>query len=130
MLPLLQPDDTLMWVRWRWLWQLTNAFRRVTGPPSSETAPAPPVPASHESPMEWLQGRVVLAVLSPTMTVCKRVGPVGHVPPDVGPGSVWLLGDNPPQSHDSRHHGAAPLAAVDGVVLGIVWPPHRWQLVA
>lgn len=32
-------------------------------------------------------------------------------------GHVWLEGDNPVASYDSRHHGAVPLALIYGKVL-------------
>lgn len=40
-------------------------------------------------------------------------------------GHVWLEGDNPTFSTDSREYGAVPLALVHGRVLARVWPPGQ-----
>lgn len=71
-------------------------------------------------------------------TVCKRVtGLPGDeilqaggrmvVVPD---GHVWLEGDNPANSSDSRTYGALPIALVQGRVLARLWPirGHAWML--
>ena len=68
--------------------------------------------------------------------ICKRVvgvagdvlllrdrGAVVRVPA----GHVWLEGDNPLDSHDSRAYGAIPAALVQGRVAACVWPPWRAQ---
>ena len=67
-----------------------------------------------------------------SFVICKRVvgvggdalllrdrGEVVRVPP----GHVWLEGDNPLDSHDSRAYGAVPAALVQGRVAACVWPP-------
>ena len=41
---------------------------------------------------------------------------------EVPQGHIWLLGDNPTQSLDSRSYGPVPLALVKGRVLCQVWP--------
>lgn len=41
-------------------------------------------------------------------------------------GSFWVMGDNRPNSGDSRVHGAVPADAVVGRTFTIVWPPDRW----
>ena len=41
-------------------------------------------------------------------------------------GSYWVMGDNRPNSGDSRVHGAVPADAVVGRTFTIVWPPDRW----
>lgn len=41
----------------------------------------------------------------------------------VPPGHVWLEGDNPANSMDSRQYGAVPCALVRGRVMAVVWPP-------
>ena len=64
--------------------------------------------------------------------VCKRViglpgdrlllpgrGALLRVPP----GHVWLEGDNPLDSHDSRAYGPVPEALVRGRVVARLWPP-------
>lgn len=66
--------------------------------------------------------------------VCKRVialegdlvQPVGNVVPlRVPPGHVWVEGDNPHNSVDSRFYGPLPTALIRGRVLCRVWPFHR-----
>jgi mitochondrial inner membrane protease subunit 1 len=37
-------------------------------------------------------------------------------------GTVWLLGDNPKASIDSRHYGPVPLAMIERRVVRRVWP--------
>jgi len=52
--------------------------------------------------------------------VIKRVGwmePVAVGEAGKGPGSVWLLGDNPAESLDSRSYGAVPVEEIAGRVL-------------
>jgi signal peptidase I len=41
-------------------------------------------------------------------------------------GSYWVMGDNRPNSGDSRVHGAVPGASVVGRAFTVVWPPDRW----
>ncbi len=40
--------------------------------------------------------------------------------------SYWVMGDNRPNSGDSRVHGAVPAEDVVGRTFVIVWPPDRW----
>jgi signal peptidase I len=59
---------------------------------------------------------------SPTMV--KRVAaPPGGLPGDGR--TLWVLGDNPRASADSRQIGAIPLERVVGRVALIYWPPVR-----
>ena len=37
-------------------------------------------------------------------------------------GHCWLLGDNLPESRDSRVYGPIPLALIKGKVIAKVWP--------
>jgi inner membrane protease subunit 1 len=88
---------------------------------------------------------VVIAVspTNPRQTVCKRVrGLAGDeitvrrrsqydqdrkvVVPE---GRVWLEGDNPSNSTDSRSYGPVPYAMLKGRVLFKVWPPLEAGLV-
>ncbi len=45
-------------------------------------------------------------------------------------GELWVLGDNPPESTDSRTFGPVESGAVRGVVRFRYWPPRRAGLVA
>lgn len=69
--------------------------------------------------------------------VCKRivalsgdiVQPAGRsFAFEVPAGHIWLEGDNPHNSTDSRAYGPLPVTAVRGRVVGRVWPPTalRW----
>jgi nickel-type superoxide dismutase maturation protease len=40
--------------------------------------------------------------------------------------SVFVLGDNPDRSTDSRQFGSVPSHLVHGVVKAVVFPPWRW----
>jgi signal peptidase I len=40
--------------------------------------------------------------------------------------AYWVMGDNRPNSGDSRVHGAVPAGAIVGRTFTIVWPPDRW----
>lgn len=88
------------------------------------------------------QGDVVMALSpeNPRLIVCKRVlglegeevvvmptkgnGFVQHV--KVPKGHVWLQGDNPSNSTDSRHYGPVPYGLLTGKVCFRVWPPNGW----
>jgi len=81
---------------------------------------------------------VVIAVspTNPRQTVCKRVkGLAGDeitvakkYPHEAGkvvtvpPGRVWLEGDNPANSTDSRSYGPVPYAMLKGRVFFKLWP--------
>jgi len=51
----------------------------------------------------------------------------GVLIPEVGLGRAWLLGDNPATSTDSRKFGAVPIGLIQGIIVGIVWPPSRMR---
>lgn len=44
---------------------------------------------------------------------------------DIRDGEVWLEGDNPGHSTDSRHFGAVPMALVEGRAIYRYGPPER-----
>jgi len=43
----------------------------------------------------------------------------------VPPNHVWVLGDNPSNSRDSREYGPLSLELVFGIGRFIVWPPNK-----
>ena len=53
---------------------------------------------------------------------------------EVPEGRIWVMGDNRPDSEDSRFHqdlpggGSVPQSAVVGKVWGVVWPLDRFEL--
>ena len=47
--------------------------------------------------------------------------PATLVPPD----HIFILGDNRPESRDSRMFGPVPVSEIEGRVLFIYWPPER-----
>lgn len=70
------------------------------------------------------RGEIVLAQdpRDPSRVIVKRVAAVG-------PAGVWLAGDNPAASTDSREFGAIAPEAVIGRVLAVYWPPGSMRLV-
>jgi signal peptidase I len=68
----------------------------------------------------------------PGFEIVKRVV---HVPGDVTPGGlelveeVWVEGDEPEGSTDSRRFGPVPIDRVRGRVRVVWWPPGRVRLV-
>jgi len=87
--------------------------------------------------MAKLQRGDIVVARSPTnakQTVCKRIKAmegdevtVNNLFKDkmiqVPKGFLWLEGDNPNNSTDSRHYGPIPTALVTGRVFAKVWPP-------
>ncbi len=71
-------------------------------------------------------GEVALFFGPGGMPMVKRVAVA--LPPEArgaGPGTFWMLGDNPAGSTDSRQFGAVERARVRGRVLVRYWPPGR-----
>ena len=54
-------------------------------------------------------------------------GQRGH-PVEVPPNALFVLGDNPPHSHDSRFWGFVPKRLLIGRALCIFWPIPRWRI--
>ncbi len=48
-------------------------------------------------------------------------------PVDVQEGHVFVMGDNRPQSSDSRSFGTVPLSSVVGRAFVVIWPPSSWR---
>jgi len=71
-------------------------------------------------------GEIVLleGALPGSPTMVKRVAepPVGVI---LGGRTLWVLGDNPGGSADSRQMGGLPLERVVGRVVLLYWPPIR-----
>lgn len=85
-------------------------------------------------PREYKKGDIVICLCpyDPSKSVCKRVAAVAgdtiniqnndfsSIVPEsllVPPGHVWLLGDNPSNSLDSRRYGFVPTALIKGRVM-------------
>jgi mitochondrial inner membrane protease subunit 1 len=75
-------------------------------------------------------GDVVIcqSVSNPKKTVCKRIGALpgdfvlletrlGSINYQIPVDHIWLLGDNPFNSHDSRHYGPVPMSMLKGRVV-------------
>ncbi len=45
----------------------------------------------------------------------------------VGPGELFVMGDNRRASQDSRYFGTIPIEDVVGKAFVIIWPPSRWS---
>jgi len=45
-------------------------------------------------------------------------------------GHCWVEGDNAHLSRDSRDFGPVPLGLINGVVVGIIWPPSRMSFLS
>jgi signal peptidase I len=72
-------------------------------------------------------GEVVLLGMPGGFPLVKRVAePPGGSDPRPG---VWVLGDNPPASADSRVFGAVPDEWAIGRVVWRYWPPRRFGAV-
>jgi signal peptidase I len=67
-------------------------------------------------------GEIVLLDGPGGQALVKRVA---RPPAGVGPGSVWVLGDAPAVSRDSRQFGAVPSTAVRGRVAWRFWPARK-----
>ena len=58
----------------------------------------------------------------------QQYGGPAYPPTEVPAGYVFFLGDNRPNSHDSRAIGPVPLSAVRGRVWLVYWPLQKLQL--
>lgn len=67
----------------------------------------------------------------PGFEMVKRVASVGDHAPDGTDvvDRVWVEGDDPSSSTDSRAFGAVPLDLISGRVRLVWWPPRRIRLV-
>jgi mitochondrial inner membrane protease subunit 1 len=94
-------------------------------------------------PNGYKRGDVVISVCKtdPNKTVCKRISALpgdyitrGYLRGVVPSGHVYLLGDNPRNSNDSRNYGPVPIGLLRGRViwkLDVVYPfvksIDRWK---
>jgi signal peptidase I len=65
----------------------------------------------------YINGELLNEPYLPKGTVTSSFGPV-----TVPPGHVWVMGDNRPDSEDSRVFGAVPTATIVGRAVWKVWP--------
>jgi signal peptidase I len=66
-------------------------------------------------------------VLDEPYTYGKQTDPGSvSLPVTIGDGEVWLMGDNRPESGDSRFFGARPVSTVRGRAFWTYWPPSRF----
>ena len=82
------------------------------------------------SPYALINGRELLAPSIFKKISSSEEGYVGYdweimFPITLGPGEYFLLGDNSPQSTDSRHFGPVSREAIVGQVTRIIFPPWR-----
>jgi len=89
-----------------------NMVKRVVGLPGEEVVLA----AGHV----FVNGRPLKEPYVKTRPI--REHPYGA---ELGPGEVWVLGDNRNHSEDSRDHGPLPLKQITGRAGYIYWPPAR-----
>ncbi len=72
-------------------------------------------------------GEVILVRTDDGAIVVKRVARAPrHAPGGLTRPSVWVLGDNPGASRDSRHFGAVPIDRVAGRLAWRYWPVSRF----
>ncbi len=66
-------------------------------------------------------GSIVLVAdpRDPSLPLLKRITRID------AEGKVWIEGDNPPYSTDSRHFGPVPVTSIAGIVRFRYWPPAR-----
>ncbi|CAM9817726.1 unnamed protein product [Laminaria digitata] len=64
----------------------------------------------------------IIALPGETVLVRSRSWHTGDRPEVVPPGHVWVEGDNPDNSSDSRAYGPIPLAMVQARVFYKAWP--------
>jgi signal peptidase I len=68
----------------------------------------------------YVNGDLLLEPYLPRGTITDAFGPV-RVPA----GDVWVMGDNRPDSEDSRYFGPVPEHTIIGRAIWRVWPPWR-----
>lgn len=68
----------------------------------------------------YVDGRPLVSPYLPAGTYTSRFGPV-----TVPPHDIWVMGDNRPNSLDSRYFGPVPISSVIGQVVARIWPLRR-----
>jgi signal peptidase I len=66
----------------------------------------------------YVDGQYLFEPYLPVGVETSSFGPV-----TVGPGQLWVMGDNRADSRDSRFFGAIPISTVVGRTIWRVWPP-------
>jgi nickel-type superoxide dismutase maturation protease len=68
----------------------------------------------------------------PALEIVKRVTAVtggrARGGRSLGPGELWVEGDDRARSTDSRHFGPVGRDAVRGTIRLVYWPPGRWRV--
>jgi signal peptidase I len=81
--------------------------------PGSPSGPDPPSGPERTAGRMWLVKRVVAVPDDPVPAGLRAAAGADRVPP----GHFLVLGDNPEESHDSRHQGLIPHARIRGIVI-------------
>ncbi|KGG51651.1 hypothetical protein DI09_2p280 [Mitosporidium daphniae] len=81
-------------------------------------------------PFELNDVITAISPIEPKKIICKRISAkegelavtIGHEHMIIPKGHVWLLGDNPEESIDSRHYGPVPIGLIQGKAICKILP--------